>query len=56
MRSVINHNVRTTVTQEKKSKKKYEELRKRKQKFGDRKHSFHRSDERLTKRRKKHDK
>lgn len=49
MRSVLNHNERTTNKHATKSKKKFEELNKRKRKFGERMHSFQSSSERLTK-------
>lgn len=49
MRSVLNHNERTTHKHATQSKKKYEELNKRKPKFGDRIHSFQSTSERLTK-------
>lgn len=49
MRSVLNHNERTTNKHVIQSKKKFDELNKRKPKFGDRMHSFQSSSERLTK-------
>lgn len=52
MRSVLNHNERTKKKHATQSKEKFDELTKRKPKFGDRMHSFQSSSERLTKQKK----
>lgn len=52
MRSVISHNQRTTDKHATQSKMKFDELNKRKPKFGERLHSFRSDDERLTKKQK----
>lgn len=52
MRSVLNHNERTKEKHATQSKKKFDELNKRKPKFGNRTHSFRSSSERLTKQKK----
>lgn len=52
MRSVINHNKRTTVKHAVGSKQKLDEVNKRPSKFGNRLHSFQNREERLTKREK----
>lgn len=48
MRSVVNHNKRTTDRGSAESKRKFDEIEKRKPKFGHRMHSFQRAEERMT--------